>query len=273
MYRGVMSVSWWNKTFLVFVPSLSNNNSASIHGRNAFGELRDPTSYTKIPPRSLTFPCVRTQNSILDVELTAVYESASALLGHNLGSPGKHCVRQPSTGEKAFVEVQVSRGCFRTLLEGEKYEDYRACTSAQVQELYRCRSCASRQGLYCCQEVFESGVLVAGAEARYLGPPPSRPYIARVWPGPRIWEGVGRDAVPPAGSSPSCTLCQELQKMNISETSVSFMDVIVEFTQEEWQHMNPAQRTLYREVMLENYSRLASSGTATATPPFSNHHH
>lgn len=70
MYRGVMSVSWWNKTYLVFVPSFSNNNSASIHGQNAFGELWDPTPYTKIPPRSLTLPCIRTQNSILDVDLT-----------------------------------------------------------------------------------------------------------------------------------------------------------------------------------------------------------
>ncbi|KAM9206809.1 zinc finger protein 90-like isoform 3-T3 [Dugong dugon] len=42
--------------------------------------------------------------------------------------------------------------------------------------------------------------------------------------------------------------------------SVSFKDVAVELTQEEWQHMGPAQRTLYRHVMLENYSHLISVG-------------
>ena len=41
---------------------------------------------------------------------------------------------------------------------------------------------------------------------------------------------------------------------------MSFKDVTVEITQEEWQQMSPAQRTLYRDVVLENYSHLVSSG-------------
>ncbi|XP_058157487.1 zinc finger protein 510 [Dasypus novemcinctus] len=54
--------------------------------------------------------------------------------------------------------------------------------------------------------------------------------------------------------------------MNISQVLVSFKDITVEFTQEEWQHLGPAQRTLYRDVMLENYSHLISVGYCIFKP-------
>jgi hypothetical protein len=47
------------------------------------------------------------------------------------------------------------------------------------------------------------------------------------------------------------------------QESVNFDDVAVDFTQEEWTSLEPAQRILYSDVMLENYQNLATVGRTT----------
>ncbi|XP_048224646.1 zinc finger protein 382-like isoform X2 [Perognathus longimembris pacificus] len=47
---------------------------------------------------------------------------------------------------------------------------------------------------------------------------------------------------------------------------VSFKDVTVDFTAEEWQHLDTAQKALYRDVMLENYCHFISVGFHITKP-------
>ncbi|XP_034260752.1 putative postmeiotic segregation increased 2-like protein 3 [Pantherophis guttatus] len=50
------------------------------------------------------------------------------------------------------------------------------------------------------------------------------------------------------------------------ESLVSFEEVAVSFSEEEWSQLDPDQKALHSEVMLENHRNVASLGKSSLVP-------